>query len=83
MVDVDVTRSLLLGLADALPDEGHNLITRIDIRKGWGNAISVRIHAGASAQHGPIDVKRQFKKAVDDAMGTERHLVMVEWDYSA
>jgi hypothetical protein len=81
MVSTDITRRVLTGLASALPEEGRNLITRIDIKRVWGDATQVKIYAGASLGHEPVELKPIFKKAVDDALGHQRHLVDIAWDY--
>jgi hypothetical protein len=82
MVDVDITRSILLGLANALPDEGENLITRLDIRKGWGDAIAVHIHTGAPVQaENAQNVRAVLKRAIGEAMGDQRHIVVFDRDY--
>jgi hypothetical protein len=81
MVASDITRRVLTGLASVLPQEGRNLITRIDISRAWGDAIQVKIYAGASLEHEPVELRPIFKKAVDDALGQQRHLVEIVWDY--
>jgi hypothetical protein len=37
----DQTRRVLLGLSGLPPETGHNLLTGIDMRKGWGDTIFV------------------------------------------
>jgi|HubBroStandDraft_2_1064218.scaffolds.fasta_scaffold736835_1 hypothetical protein len=83
MVDVDITRSILLGLANALPDQGDNLITRLDIRMGWGDAIAVHIHTGAPVQDDRTNVRGVLKRAIDQVMGDQRHIVVFDRDYLA
>jgi hypothetical protein len=81
MVAPDVTRRVLAALAKALPDEGRNLITRVEITKGWGDAIHVRIFSGASRTSEPMELRGIFTEAIDEALRDERHLVSLEWDY--
>ena len=38
----DLTRSVLVELAEALPAEGQNVLTGIDMRTGWGTSSSSR-----------------------------------------
>jgi hypothetical protein len=81
MVATGVTKRVLIGLANALPQEGYNFITRIDIGRGWGDAILVTIHASASLQHQPLDIRTVYKEVIDEVLAGERHLVQFEWDY--
>lgn len=81
MAATDVKKRVLIGLADALPVEGYNFITRIDIGRGWGNTILVTIYASALLQHEPLDMRKMCKEAVDEVLAGERHLVQFEWDH--
>jgi hypothetical protein len=81
MVGTGVTKRVLIGLANALPEEGYNFITRIEIGRGWGDAILVTIYASASLQHDPVDIRTVYKEAVEKVLAGERHLVLFEWDY--
>jgi hypothetical protein len=83
MVDVELTRSILLGLANALPHEGDNVITRLDIRMGWGDAIAVHIHTGAPVQGETANVRAVLKRAIDQVMGDQRHIVVFDRDFLA
>jgi hypothetical protein len=38
-----VTKSVLSALAQVLPDDGHNHLTKLDIRRGWGDVLHVRL----------------------------------------
>jgi hypothetical protein len=42
----DQTRRVLLGLSEVLPEAGHNVLTAIDMRKGWGDTIFVTVRSG-------------------------------------
>jgi hypothetical protein len=81
MVATGVTKRVLTGLANALPEEGYNFITRIDIGRGWGETILVTIYASALLQHQSLDIRKMYKEAIDEVLVGERHLVQFEWDY--
>ncbi|HVA06165.1 MAG TPA: hypothetical protein VNG12_05415 [Acidimicrobiales bacterium] len=81
MVSATQTKRVLAALAEALPDDGRNLITRVDVSRMWGDAVQVKIFTSASIHHEPRELRPLFQKAVDDALGEERHLLSVEWDY--
>jgi hypothetical protein len=81
MVATGVTKRVLSGLANAMPEKGYNFITRIDIGRGWGDMILVTIYSSALLQHEPLDFRKMFKQAVDEVLADERHLVQFEWDY--
>jgi hypothetical protein len=80
VVATEITRRVLTGLAEALPEEGRNLITRVDIKRGWGETVMVRVYSGALGGQ-PSELKAIFKAAIDEVLGDERHDVQVVWDY--
>ncbi|HUC06317.1 MAG TPA: hypothetical protein VL961_13010 [Acidimicrobiales bacterium] len=84
MVTVDITKRILTAIAGALPEDGRlNVVTRIDVRRGWGNTIYVEVYSGLESDALPIDrtLEKVFTAAVDSALGEERHQVRVHWNY--
>jgi len=74
MVGVEVTKRVFLAIADAHPDGSAYEISRVDIRRGWGDIVSVTIHGGRDPHgHG-----RAIREAVERALDPERHSVRLE-----
>jgi hypothetical protein len=74
MVGVDVTRRVFMAIAGAHPDGSAYEISRVDVRRGWGDIVNVTIHGGRDPQgHG-----RVIREAVERALETERHSVRLE-----
>ena len=74
MVGVEITRRVFVAIADAHPDGSAYEISRVDIRRGWGNVVNVTIHGGGDPQgHG-----RVIREAIERALETERHSVRLE-----
>jgi hypothetical protein len=42
----DQTRRVLLELAEALPLEGHKVLTGVEMCTGWDDTIFVPVHSG-------------------------------------
>lgn len=84
MVAPDLTKLILHAVADALPGEGgHNLLTRLEIQKGWGDAINIELYSTID----PADptrrtIEQHIKAAIDAALDQERHNVRFHWQYS-
>ena len=38
--------AVLLGLSEVLPEAGHNVLTGVDMRTGWGETILVTVRSG-------------------------------------
>ena len=74
------TRRVLLELARALPPEGHNVLTGIDMRTGWGDTIFVTVRAGIPPHETRQEVETRYKMAVVAALGDARHHIQVKWD---
>ncbi len=76
----DQTRRVLLELAEALPLEGHNVLTGVDMRTGWGGTIFVTVRSGISRYENRHVVETRYKMAVVAALGAARHQIQVKWD---
>ena len=75
----DQTRRVLLELAEALPHEGHNVLTGVDMRTGWAT-IFVTVRSDIPPYGNRHDVETRYKMAVVAALGTARHQIQVKWD---
>ena len=75
----DQTKNVLLGLAEALPQDGYNVLTGIDMRTGWGDTIFVTIRSGIPPESRD-EVGSRYRMAVAGALGPARHHFHVQWD---
>lgn len=77
MVAASTARRVLQALASVLPDDGADLVTRVDIHDGWGGAIHVRVHTGLDrARH--KELATQIRQAVGRELNV-RHRVELVW----
>lgn len=71
------TREVLEAVARTVPDKGEDLVTRVDIRDGWGGAVHVRVHTllgwGADEEFG-----RRLRRELAQAVNV-RHRVEIVW----
>jgi hypothetical protein len=77
-----LSKQILQALVDALPEEGpNNLMSRIELRRGWGDAINIDIYPGPdpAAQRGNRQLEQRFRASVDQALGAQRHSLQVHW----
>jgi hypothetical protein len=77
MVGAEVNKRILHALADALTDGNDYAFSGIDVRWGWGGIVSVTIY-GETDEGVPGAPGRALLQAVEEAMGTERHIVKLE-----
>lgn len=72
-----VSKQVLRALADAHPEGGRFVVTKVEIHRGWGDLINVTIFAGPdrdkTGRHG-----RDVRDAVEHALGVERFRVRLE-----
>jgi hypothetical protein len=78
MIAVSTTRQLLLAIAEALPEEGHDLVTRLEIWEGWGSVVHVRVHTGLPRSVGQRPLT-EIKGAIESSLGSQRHRVEIAW----
>ena len=76
----DQTRRVLLGLSEVLPEAGHNVLTGVDMRTGWGDTIFVTLRSGIPPHENRQEVETRYKMAVVVALGDARHQIQVKWD---
>jgi hypothetical protein len=73
VVDAKVSKEVLRALADAHPDGGSFVVTKVEIHRGWGDLVNVTIFAGSD-----LDFGRTVREAVEHALGPERFRVRLE-----
>lgn len=79
MVAAHITRRILEEVARALPEDGHDIVTGLEIRDIWGEAILVRLHTAALRSSGLADVAAHLQAAVHRALGDRRCRVEIAW----
>lgn len=72
-----ITRRVLDALARAMPQDGEDLVTRVDIRSGWAGAVHVRIHT-LLPRLGGEELGDRIRRAVEEAVPT-RNTVEIVW----
>lgn len=75
---------MLGALAEALPDEGRNVITRVEFADGWGDMFHIRLHTvvprlGEAGERLVDEVRTRIAEAV----GARRHYVEIVWSSSS
>jgi hypothetical protein len=76
----DQARRVLVGLSEVLPQEGHNVLTGIDMHSGWGATIYVTVRSGIPPHEGRDEIGNRYRMAVAAALGSARHQIQVKWD---
>jgi hypothetical protein len=77
MLEAEDLRKVLLALWSAHPESGAAAIWRVDIRKGYGDAIYVTLFAkDPYGDLGPT--LRDLKASVDESLDPIRHVVRIE-----
>ena len=71
---------MLIRVGEALPDDRHDFVNRIDIRDGWGDAIFVRVHSPLPRTPENHDRWTRLQSAVESVLEGERHRVEIAWN---
>jgi hypothetical protein len=77
VVAARTARMVLEAVAEAMPRQGGNVVTRVDIVDGWGGLIQVRVHTLLSR-----DADSELPARLGAAMARSvsgRHRVGVVW----
>ena len=78
-----MTKRVLSAIAEVLPDDGHNYLTKVDIRRGWGDVLNVQLHATMPRTEDERELGEKLRAAIDEALRDERHLVEIVWGASS
>lgn len=78
-----MTKRVLSAIAEVLPDDGHNYLTKVDIRRGWGDVLNVQLHTTMPRTEGGRELGEKLRDAIDKALRDERHLVEIVWGASS
>lgn len=78
MVAHEISKRVLLAIADAFPEREAGAITKIEITQAGDGAVQVDIsHTTASYDHGSIEDRQllSLRSAVSEALGPWRHTI--------
>jgi len=71
-----MTKKVLAAIAEVLPDNGHHHISRLDVRRGWGDILNIRLHATTADGEG---LEARLREAIEKAVGDQRHSIEIVW----
>ncbi|MGP0031514.1 MAG: hypothetical protein ACLPVF_13530 [Acidimicrobiales bacterium] len=64
---------------DALVGHDTDGLTRLDVRKGWGDVITVSLHTSEAPTPARREAYAGFRDSVTEALGGQRHRVEIVW----
>ena len=67
----------LTAIAEGLPDLDHNYLTKVDISRGWGDILNVRLHTTLPHSEAWRGFGDQVRSALDETLADERHHVEI------
>lgn len=70
-----MTKRILAAIAEVAPDDGHNHISRLDVRRG--GILNIRVHAAKTAGEG---LRVKLRQAIENAVGDQRHSIEIVWN---
>ena len=79
VVTTHLARRVLQALAAALPDEGNDVLTGVEIRDSWGSAVLVRIHTLHDRSPDGLMLANDLRAAAEEALEGHRHRVEIAW----
>ena len=74
-----MTKRVLSAIAQVLPDDGHHYLTKVDIRRGWGDILNVQLHTTMPRTESGREFGQKLREAIDEALRDERHFVEIVW----
>lgn len=77
-----MTKRVLTAIAKVLPDDDQNYLTKLEIRRGWGNIFNVQLHTTMPQSEAGREFGDELRLAIGEALGDERHHVEIVWGAS-
>ncbi len=77
MVEPETTDLVRQAVARALSSVGGDVVTRVEVRRGWGDALHVRIHSRLP-RGADVELGRRLRATVDEVV-PGRHTVEIVW----
>lgn len=77
VVAASTTRAVLQAVAQVMPDDGEDVVTRVDIRSGWAGAVHVRVHSRIRRSAGD-ELGPRLRRLLDE-VHHGRHTVEIVW----
>jgi hypothetical protein len=74
-----MTKRVLSAIAQVLPDDGRDYLTKVDIRRGWGDVLNVQLHTAMPCSEVGRELGEKLRDAVGEALRDERHVVEIVW----
>jgi hypothetical protein len=72
------TKRVFHALANAVPEDGWSAISALNLRRGWGNVVDVRVHTPLSL--GQREEMAPLQLAIEVALAEYRHRVEIIWE---
>jgi hypothetical protein len=77
-----MTKRVFSAIAQVLPDDGRAYVTKLDIRRGWGNVLNVQLHTTLPYSEAGRELGDELRASIAEALGDERHHVEIVWGAS-
>ncbi len=74
-----MTKRVLSAIAQVLPDDGHHYLTKVDVRRGWGDVLNVQLYTTMPRTEDGRGIGEKLRDAIDEALRDERHFVEIVW----
>ena len=75
----DWSARILHDLNEILRHEGHRLVRRVDVRKGWGDIHYVTVFAGIPHHDAGPRLEKAIHAIVGNVLEERRHAVRIRW----
>jgi hypothetical protein len=75
-----MTKRVFSAIAQVLPDDGCHYLTKVAIRRGWGDVLNVQLHTTMPRTETGRALGERIRDAIDEALRDERHFVEIVWE---
>ena len=79
MATDDLSSPVQAALTQALSGAGFDLVTQVDVRRGWGDIYFVTIHTGLARADASPDLRPTIQEVVATVLDGRRHHVEIRW----
>jgi hypothetical protein len=72
-----VMKRVLFAIAELLPDGDQSYLTKVDISRGWGDVVNIRLHTALPHSETRRGFTEKVRNAMSEILEDERHRVEI------
>jgi hypothetical protein len=79
MAATDLSSRIFVARTEAFSGAGFDLVTQVEVWRGWGDIYIVSVHTGLSQAEASPDLRLTIQQVIATLLEDSRHKVEIRW----